>query len=284
MPVYERLTAFGFSPNGHATYRYFLFGDTTKPVVVLIPGYTEEHSEFSDLAEHLKRSYCVIIPDLPGWKESANLTKPLTIHNYVAYFRQLLDFLGLKSVVLVGHCFGCAIAIEFAWRYPSRVRELFLVSTTYLDGLWVKPVYLALVKITQYSPKLLRSALLLGRRGLLNLPLDFRWVTSKVERKKLGKLYNHVVNQASQLESEVEENWISYLRFSFRKISRVRVPVHLIHGGSDVFIKPQYAQKLKKHHPRATFDLLSRAGHMPMVEAPEALASIILGYLHPRKR
>ena len=46
MPVYERVTAFGFSPDGRTTFRYFLVGDTAKSVIVILPGYTGEHADY----------------------------------------------------------------------------------------------------------------------------------------------------------------------------------------------------------------------------------------------
>jgi pimeloyl-ACP methyl ester carboxylesterase len=243
MPVFEKLTAFGFSASGNVPYRYWLLGDTRLPVIVLLAGYTSEHSSFQKLAVYLKKQYCVLIPDLPGWENTESV--PWSVREYTEYLKSMLDFLGLASVSLVGHCVGNALVVDFAEVNPSRVKEVFLVSVPQMEGFFATPV-------------LVRS-------------------------KLLETVKQHMAKQSRHLPAALEKHWESYLTVSFHRVSRLPVVVHLIHGSNDSFVRPHKAYRLRGSSERVTWDVVLGAGHLPGVERPEALAAVILGYFHAQR-
>jgi pimeloyl-ACP methyl ester carboxylesterase len=84
--------------------------------------------------------YRVIAPDQRGFglTEAPRETNAYAIENYVADLAALLEALGLKKVLLVGHDWGAAVCWKFCTRHPERVDRYVAVSvghpTAYAKG------------------------------------------------------------------------------------------------------------------------------------------------------
>jgi 3-oxoadipate enol-lactonase len=62
-------------------------------------------------------------------------------------------------------------------------------------------------------------------------------------------------------------------------LSGFQFPVALVHGKADELIPAERAQEIKATVPEATLVELSGAGHMPMMENPQATASALRNLL-----
>src|SRR3989338_9080504 len=51
------------------------------------------------------------------------------IENFANDLDAVLGKLGIKSAVVIGHCFGGFVAQEFAARFPDRIQKLILLSS-----------------------------------------------------------------------------------------------------------------------------------------------------------
>ncbi|MFE3731866.1 alpha/beta fold hydrolase, partial [Nocardia sp. NPDC059154] len=77
----------------------------------------------------LSSRHRVIAVDLPGFGRSEPLTKPLTIDAFVESLTTLLDELGIKRAVVLGHSMGGLVSMRLAMTHPDRVRRLILLSS-----------------------------------------------------------------------------------------------------------------------------------------------------------
>ncbi len=75
-----------------------------------------------------------VAPDLPGFGRSDQGKHPYTIPFFADTLLELIDHLGLREVVLVGHSTGAIIAQEFALRNPQRVQRLVLIGGSLVAG------------------------------------------------------------------------------------------------------------------------------------------------------
>ena len=71
----------------------------------------------------------VITLDLPGTGESSIPLRPLHVCEVADLVERVLAKLGYDSVDVLGYSFGGAVAQMLAYRHPSRVRKLALIST-----------------------------------------------------------------------------------------------------------------------------------------------------------
>ncbi|HTX07387.1 MAG TPA: alpha/beta hydrolase [Solirubrobacteraceae bacterium] len=80
------------------------------------------------LYERLSRGCDVVVPDHPGFGDSAPAAWMRDFDDLVLHYAELADLLGLGAFHLVGHSFGGWVAAEFASFYPERVTSLTLVT------------------------------------------------------------------------------------------------------------------------------------------------------------
>ena len=80
--------------------------------------------------------YQVIAFDPPGVGGSEMPILPLTMAGLAAVGAGVLDKLGIESAHVLGTSFGGAVAQQMALCYPSRVRRLVLVSTSFGNFSW----------------------------------------------------------------------------------------------------------------------------------------------------
>lgn len=278
MAVYTEFTRQSYVPEADITCYYWVLGDERKPPFVVFYGYTGWYADFKIIASQLVNDYFILIPEFPGWRESQRFKKRLTVHNYAHYFKQLFDHLGIRRLILFGHCVGAAVAIEFATLYPGFVVKIFLVSTPYLGEGWIKKSYALLAYCTLHAPPWLRPLFFFWRARAWAIP--YTYISLRIPyaaRMKRMKFY--WFDQPQQGEAAVEEFWVSYIQFDFDKVRSIKQPVHLIHGQDDWFVPLQNVKQLKSRFAGATFDVIKKAGHLPLIETPGELVRLIKSYL-----
>jgi len=124
--------------SGHATYFHYA-GQTTLPGVapdfsrgrklVLVHGAGSNGRVWHHQIDALAAAHSPIALDLPGHGRSAGVEGLATVGDYSQFVAAFLDALKIESAVLGGRSMGGAIAMDFALRYPARVKGLVLVAT-----------------------------------------------------------------------------------------------------------------------------------------------------------
>lgn len=277
MAVFAELTLQDFHLDGKV-YKYWIQGNSNNPPLVMFYGFTGVAKDFSEVTNLLKDKYLIVIPEFPGWNGSPRLQASLSLKNYAKFFKQLFNFLGYSKVSIFGHCLGAVEAIEFTYLYPETVDKLILVSTPYL-GSKTEKFHKILVRLAERSPKQLRPIFFFWRSRIFGIPFDFYSIKLRNFEKKLDRIKEHIFKQPHEPQDAVEENWISFIKFDFRKARKIKQMVHLIHGAEDVLINPRQAVKLQTLFPRVSLDIIPEAGHVPPVETTKELVKLLRRYL-----
>lgn len=273
--IYNRITKKTFSPADSVLDYFWLCGDEKNPPLLFLPGYTGTHKDLVEMAESLKKNYFVLIPDLPGWGDSQPLYQRLTLEAYSDYLDKLIKFVGMKNIIVCGHCMGATLGIELAYKYPDKVKELFLISTPYIHNTLSEALFLHLADLSERSPRPLKSFFFLWRARVFSVPLSFFILKFHSLRKLLRITFKTAFSQSRQDEKAVEENWISLIHFDYKKIAHLAMPVNLIYGEEDLIIGKKQAYKLHELIPDSKLYFIPHSGHLPPVETPKALASYI---------
>ena len=106
---------------GDAKINYLVEG--SGPAVVLIHGWALNLREWDDQIAALSPHYRVVAYDRRGYGKSIGFADPTADPGDL---RRLLDTLGIRSAVLVGHSAGPDVAERFAAAMPERVDGLVL--------------------------------------------------------------------------------------------------------------------------------------------------------------
>lgn len=197
--------------------------------------------------------------DLPGHGKSEGPGRD-TVEAYREVVYQFCQALGLSRVVLAGHSMGGAIALDFALRYPNRLAGLILVGTgaklrvtpAILDGLLVD------------SPSAFR---LLAQYAHGGDPSD-----------QLRRIYlQRLMDSDPQV---VHGDFVACDRFDIRAhLAQIATPSLLICGLEDRLTPPKYSEYLAAQMPDTQLELVPKAGHMVMLEAPTSVAAAVLPFL-----
>ncbi|MCB1624741.1 MAG: alpha/beta fold hydrolase, partial [Pseudomonadales bacterium] len=103
------------------------------PVILLHPSPLSSTMVVPVAAEIARRNRVYAL-DTPGYGLSDPPPyKPESLDDYLPIFASTLDALGLTSVCLYGAATGAQLAVEFARRYPERVRLLILDTAGHID-------------------------------------------------------------------------------------------------------------------------------------------------------
>ena len=106
---------------GDARINYTVAG--SGPAVVLIHGWALSLREWDDQVSALAPDFRVVAYDRRGYGKSTGFADPSADPGDL---RTLLDTLGIRSAVLVGHSAGADVAARFAAAEPARVNGLVL--------------------------------------------------------------------------------------------------------------------------------------------------------------
>lgn len=110
----------------------FYTDDGDGAAVVALHGWSCDGTDWSWLAADLAADHRVVIPDLRGHGGSApGHGQRYTPGVFAADTLRLIEKLGLRDVVIVGHSLGTVIASVFAADHPDLVRALVLIDPQY---------------------------------------------------------------------------------------------------------------------------------------------------------
>jgi pimeloyl-ACP methyl ester carboxylesterase len=197
--------------------------------------------------------------DLPGHGRSEGSGRD-TIAAYGDWIIAFFEAAGFEQAVLVGHSMGGGIALDVALRYPARVGGLGLVATG--ARLRVAPIIFdaiqqdaqAAVRLIcewAFGPEASPEMLRLGRRQMGLTPADV--------------LYN---------------DFLACDRFdAMGQLGEIAVPTFALCGAEDRLTPSKYAIYLRDHIAGATLHLVEGAGHMVMLENPQAVVRVMGTFL-----
>ncbi len=227
------------------------------PPVVLLHGAGGSHQHWLYQVRNLPRS-ATYAPDLPGHGRSEGMGYD-TIQAYGDWVVAFLEALGLERAVLVGHSMGGGIALDVALRHPHRVAGLGLVATgarlrvapAILEGILQNPE--AAVQIIcewAYGPEAPQEMRRLGRRQMGTTPPQV-----------------------------LHGDFVACDAFDvMSRLGEIVAPTLIVCGTQDRLTPPKYSIFLRDQIAGATLHLVEGAGHMVMIEKPEAVAGAIADF------
>jgi len=103
--------------------------DGTGPVVLMIPSLGRPASDFDELARRLVAAgFTAVRPDPRGIGKSTGPMDGLTLHDLAADAAAVIEALGAKPVIVVGHAFGQRVGRTLAADRPELVRAMAMVA------------------------------------------------------------------------------------------------------------------------------------------------------------
>jgi pimeloyl-ACP methyl ester carboxylesterase len=241
-------------------YHEYAGGEAQRSAVVLIHGAGGTHLYWPAELRRLP-GYRVFALDLPGHGKSAGRG----LQSIAAYAQAVKDWLlavGLHSAVFVGHSMGSAIALTLALEHADHVNGLVLLGAG------------ARLKV---SPELLENAASQTTyQNAVNMVID--WGFGSGAPPRLKELAGQ--RMAETRSSVLYGDFFACDAFDeTERIEQIRQPVLVICGNEDRMTPLRQSQFLAEHIPGAMLKTIPDAGHMVMLEKPQPVADILLGFL-----
>ena len=89
--------------------------------VVMLHGYLESLNIWDDFACKLSEKYRVITIDIPGHGESGVIGEVHSMDKMAEMLNKVLDELGIKKCVLIGHSMGGYVTLAFLEHHPEKL-------------------------------------------------------------------------------------------------------------------------------------------------------------------
>jgi len=108
---------------------YAVWGDESKPPLLLIHGNRDHARTWDQVAARLKRDYCVYAVDLRGHGDSAwAVGGQYSLPEFVLDVAMLAAELNRNPLTIIGHSLGGAVALEYSGVFPEQVRKVVAIE------------------------------------------------------------------------------------------------------------------------------------------------------------
>jgi pimeloyl-ACP methyl ester carboxylesterase len=241
-------------------------------ILVLLHGYLESSEVWNGFETGLAKSFRVISVDLPGHGLSSVYGGIHTMEFMAEAIRELLDYLNISRVFLIGHSLGGYVSLAFLELFPEylsgyslfhsqpladspeaiekRMREISIVRAGKKELMYPDNVMrmFATPNLEKFSVSLARS----------------KEVASRLPGEGIIAVLNGMISRPSRLEL-MEEG---------------RVPCLWILGAMDNYIDCSTMAKKVRLPNNAKLVILNNSGHMGFVEEEELSVEIYRDFLN----
>lgn len=249
--------------------------------VVLLHGFGEDSSVWNAQVDFLKENYQLIVPDLPGTKNSERLAFShesqqdfISIEDYADCIHALLMQENIASCIMLGHSMGGYITLAFAEKYGHMLAGFGLIhSTAYADSPEKKKTREKSIEtIEQY-----------GSYAFL------KNTTPNLFSAKFKAAHPEKVKELIDAGTDFsKESLQQYTRAMMLRPDRTkvllsnRVPVIFVTGTEDIAAPLADVIKQASLPYISYIHVLQETGHMGMLECPELLNQYLLHFLTNR--
>jgi pimeloyl-ACP methyl ester carboxylesterase len=248
---------------------------------VLLHGVGESAAGWRPVQEALSRDYDVIALDLPGFGGSAGLPAD-TLPDAVALAGAVeheMDQLGIAGFHVAGYSLGARVSLELATR--GRVRSVVAIAP---DGLGTPPerVFQAAALMAGRA----MATLLAPVATLITASGPGRSLFFAMERSRPWKLTRQDARQLllNFATAPAYEKTVLAGMFDIPAgLDRITCPVLIMQGTADPLI-PMQSRRFLAFIRNAQFRWLRGLSHVPISDAPELIAELMLDFLNTGRR
>jgi len=227
--------------------------------IVFIHGLGTSSSTWIKILSSLDKSFSITCVDLPGhgFSRIKHDLPFLTLEQLDTTVEQFLRQTQQKPIILIGHSLGGWLAARFAINHPKVVCRLILINNA---GIQYPGVAHQAEVFDIQSVKDVRRLL---QRMWFRSPWYFALFASSIFHSLRKKRVNDFV--ASVREKD-------FLNASLPVLS---MPVDVIWGEEDRLISKQSVEIIKQLLPQAKEHWIPQCGHVPQLERPRELSSLL---------
>ena len=243
--------------------------DNAKRVVIFLHGSGLDHTFWGLHSRFFAfRNYAVLALDQPGHTKSEG--PPLTsIEAMADWLNDVVEALDIDSISLVAHSQGCLVALEFAARYPERLKSVSLIAS----GL-ATPVNDALIKAADADPETAITMMLgwgFGPAGHLHQgPIPGNSMVAGGRKVMRGNVPNELATDLRACNAYQNGRAAA---------AAISVPTQVIIAGKDRMAPAKATAELVAHLSDPEVTTIAESGHMIPQEAPDQCRLLLRNFI-----
>ncbi len=237
--------------------------DENKQTVILLHGSGQSHVVWSLTDQYLTDlGYNVFAIDMPGHGNSEGKSLK-TIEDLAEWLEKLINKIGIRDLILLGHSQGCLVALEYIYKYPKNVKKVIFVA-----GSYEIPVNKSLIDLA-----------LAGDVESLNLMMKWGYGYSK--QFIGGNPLQKILNSPREIREVLAIDLIACNNYKngINALKKIMCPSLFIFGELDKMIKLEKGKEFSKLVTDSKTHIIKDCGHMVILENPFEMREKIADFL-----
>ncbi len=199
----------------------------------------------------------VLVPTHPGFAATTRPEKLDTISHLAVVYAALLDDLDMSDVTVIGNSIGGWITVEIALMESPRIASIVLIDAV---GINVPDQPVADFFTLGYDEFVERA---------FSNPDPFRMDPTSLPPAAQAAAAANRSALATYTGGKMNDPTLA------DRLARLEIPTLVLWGERDRIANPDYGRAYANSIPRARFQVLTGAGHLPQVEKPDAVLHAI---------
>ncbi|MGF7232425.1 alpha/beta fold hydrolase [Arachidicoccus sp.] len=232
--------------------------------LVLFHGLFGALSNFSDLIEHFRKEYRVIVPLLPLLELDLLNT---TVGGLQKYVNKFFERLNLQDINLLGNSLGGHVALVQILKHPERIKTLTLTGSSGLFENGMGDTY----------PKR-------GDREYIRNKTAYTFYDPTMATEELVDEVFEITNNRLKVIKIIALAKSAIRNNLGEELKEIKQPTLLIWGKNDNVTPPFVAEEFHKLIPDSELHFIDKCGHAPMMEVPNEFNAILKPFLEKHKQ
>ena len=237
--------------------------DKNKHTIILLHGSGQSHVVWSLTDQYLSdQGYNVFTLDLPGHGNSEGESLKL-IEEMAEWLEKVVRKIGIQDLTILGHSQGCLVALEYANKFPKKIKKLIFIA-----GSYEIPVNKSLIDLAHS-----------GDIEALNLMMKWGYGYSKqfIGGNPLQKILNSAreVREVLAVDLRACNNY----KNGINAVKKIKCPTFFIFGELDKMINLDKGKKFSGLIPGSKTHIIKNCGHMIILENAFEMREKIVEFL-----
>ena len=243
--------------------------DNSLPTVIFLAGSALDHTFWGLHSRFFAfRKYSVLVLDTPGHTNSEGPALA-SIESLGDWLNDVVEALGLKNVSIVAHSQGCLTALEYASRYPDKLRSLSLIAS----GL-ATPVNDYLLNAANNDPEAAIAMMVgwgFGTAGHLH--------QGPIPGNSMVAAGRKVMRKNTPNELAIDLKACNDYKNGRKAAAAITCPVQVIIAGRDRMAPAKATATLVEHLSNPEVTHIAESGHMLPQEVPNQCRGLLKNFI-----
>jgi non-heme chloroperoxidase len=251
---------------------YYEVNGEGKPIV-LIHGWSADSTSFKPHVKELSKDFKVVTYDLRGHGRSDRPDKGLTLNRFAIDLEELMEYLELNDVTVVGWSMGSSILFDYVRTFGvSRLSSVCIVDMTpklINDDEWKLGLYHG-----EFTMQDTLNALTTMCYNWMDFAVPFiKRTIPYLSEEQLKPVYEATSKNSPHVMSAM---WLAMSVNDYRDVlESITVPAFIIYGEKSTLYSSKTAEYLNSKIPNSKVIPFENCTHFLVVENPKKLVEVI---------